>query len=75
LLTLNNRAWMKEESFAVFLNRMGHVRAKYGVLAKKTEQNNELALHILQWRSLITDQADIKNGVKIERHYYTRPTS
>lgn len=25
----------------------------------------------MQWRNMITDQVDIANGVKIERHYYT----
>lgn len=72
LLTLKNRNWMKQSAFAVFLNRLGHVRAKYGgVLTKKTEQNGDLSLHIIQWRNMITDQVDIANGVKIERHYYT----
>ena len=72
LLTLKNRNWMKQSAFAVFLNRMGHTRAKYGgVLVKKTEQNGELGLHIMQWLNMITDQVDIADGVKIERHYYT----
>jgi hypothetical protein len=72
LLTLKNRNWMKQSAFAVFLNRLGHVRAKYGgVLVKKTEQDGDIALHIMQWRNMITDQVDIMAGVKIERHYYT----
>jgi hypothetical protein len=72
LLTLKNRNWMKNSAFAVFLNRLGHVRAKYGgVLVNKTEQDGNLALHIMQWRNMITDLVDIMSGVKIERHYYT----
>lgn len=72
LLTLKNRNWMKQSNLAVFLNRMGHTRAKYGgVLVKKTEQGGELGLHIMQWLNMITDQVDIADGVKIERHHYT----
>jgi hypothetical protein len=72
LLNLKNRNWMKQSAFAVFLNKFGHVRAKYGgALVKKTEQHGDLALHIMQWRNMITDQVDIQAGVKIERHYYT----
>jgi hypothetical protein len=72
LLTLKNRNWMKRTAFAVFLNKLGHTRAKYGgVLVKKTQRDSELNLHIMQWLNMITDQVDISNGVKIERHYYT----
>jgi hypothetical protein len=72
LLSLKNRNWMKQSNFAVFLNRMGHTRAKYGgVLVKKTEHGGELGLHIMQWLNMITDQVDIAGGVKIERHYYS----
>jgi hypothetical protein len=72
ILSLKNRNWMKQSHFASFLNRMGATRAKYGgVLVKKTEQKGELCLHVMQWRNMITDQVDIRSGVKIERHYYT----
>jgi hypothetical protein len=54
ILSLKNRNWMKQENFAAFLNRFGFTRAKYGgVLVKKTEQNGELCLHIMQWRNMI----------------------
>jgi hypothetical protein len=72
ILNLTNRNWMKQSKFTTFLNRMGHTRAKYGgVLVKKTEQDGELQLRSMQWLNMITDQVDIANGVKIERHYYT----
>jgi hypothetical protein len=72
ILSLKNRNWMKHSNYAAFLNRFGQVRAKYGgVLVKKTEQNGELRLHVMQWRNMITDQVDIQDGVKIERHYCT----
>jgi hypothetical protein len=35
------------------------------------ERPGELEIHVVAWRDLITDQVDITNGVKIERHYYT----
>jgi hypothetical protein len=48
---------MKESSFAIFLNRLGHIRAKYGgVLVKKTEEDGELKLHLPQWLDMISDQ-------------------
>src|SRR5947209_9021621 len=72
LLNLKNRNWMKQSGFPAFLNRMGFTRSKFGgVLVKKIEKDGELKLHVMQWRNMITDQVDIKNGVKIERHYYT----
>jgi hypothetical protein len=72
VLSLKNRNWMKEANLATFLNRMGYTRPKYGhVVVKKVEREDELELHVVPWRDLITDQVDITNGVKIERHYYT----
>jgi hypothetical protein len=72
LLSLKNRNWMEQSRFGVFLNKFSHTRTKYGgVLVKKTEKNGELTLDVMQWRNMITDQVDIANGVKIERHYYT----
>jgi hypothetical protein len=71
LLNLKSRNWMKLSGFATFLNRMGATRAKYGgVLVKKTEQDGQLGIHVVAWLNAITDQVDIRNGVKIERHYY-----
>lgn len=70
ILNLKNRNWMKKSMFATFLNRMGQTRCKYGgVLVKKTEQDWELGIHVVAWLNAITDQVDIRNGVKIERHY------
>ncbi len=72
LLNLKSRNWMKLAGFAQFLNRMGATRAKYGgVLVKKTERDGELGIHVVAWLNAITDQVDIKNGTKIERHPYT----
>ncbi|MBX3498114.1 MAG: hypothetical protein KF889_01620 [Alphaproteobacteria bacterium] len=72
LLNLKNRNWMKSSGFARFLNRMGATRAKYGgVLIKKTEHDDKLELHVVPWLNVITDQVDIRNGVKIERHYHS----
>jgi hypothetical protein len=72
LLNLKNRNWMEQPSFAEFLNRFGQTRCKYGgVMVKKTEVDGELQLHVMSWLNMITDQIDIRNGVKIERHYYT----
>jgi hypothetical protein len=63
---------MKGANFAALLNRMGYTRAKYGgVLVKKIEHGSELSIHVVPWRDAITDQVDIKNGIKIERHFYT----
>jgi len=72
ILNLKNRNWMKQSGFAKFLNEMGQTRAKYGgVLVKKIEQGGELRLHVMAWRDMVTDQVDIRSGVKIFRDYYT----
>lgn len=72
LLNLKSRNWMKQAGFASFLNRMGQTRCKYGgVMVKKTEVDGELQIHVVPWLNLVTDQIDIRKGVKIERHYYT----
>ncbi len=72
LLNLKNRNWMKQSNFGPFLNKFGHTRAKCGgVMVKKTERDGELGIHVVPWLDLVTDQVDIRNGVKIERHYYT----
>jgi hypothetical protein len=72
LLNLKNRNWMRRSNFAPFLNKFGHTRAKYGgVIVKKTERDGELGIHVVPWLDIITDQIDIRSGVKIERHYYT----
>jgi hypothetical protein len=72
VLSLKNRKWMKETDFDALLNAMGETRAKYGhVVVKKVERPGELQIHVVPWRDLITDQVDITNGVKIERHFYS----
>lgn len=71
LLNLKNRNWMKDARFGVFLNKLTQVRAKYGgVLVKKIESDNSLELHVMDWNNVITDQVDIRKGVKIERRSY-----
>lgn len=71
LLNLKNRNWMKTSGMAQFFNRMTQTRVKYGgVMVKKTELNGELRLSVVPWLNLITDQVDIRKGVKIERHFY-----
>jgi hypothetical protein len=67
-----NRNWMRDAKFGVFLNEMGKTRPKFGgVLIKKTEHNGELRLHKVPWKDLVTDQTNIMKGVIIERHFYT----
>lgn len=64
--------WMRENYFSKTLNEMGLTRAKYGgVIVKKVIKNGKLTLEVPEWKNLITDQVDIKNGIKIEKHYLT----
>ena len=64
--------WMREEDFSKTLNTIGFTRAKYGgVLVKKVMKNGKLCIEVPEWKNLITDQVDIANGVKIEKHYLT----
>jgi hypothetical protein len=63
---------MKQSDFATLLNRMGYTRAKYGgVLVKKVKHGSDLSIHVVPWKDAITDQVDIRHGLKIERHFYT----
>lgn len=72
VLNLKSRNWMKRSGFANFLNEMGQTRAKYGgVLVRKTEDEGELKISVMPWRDMVTDQVDIRSGVKIFRDYYT----
>ena len=62
---------MKQSSFALFLNKFGHTRAKYGgVMVKVTESVGEFGIQVVPWLDIITDQIDIRSGMKIERPYY-----
>lgn len=64
--------WMKANNFALFLNRMGYTRAKYGgVLVKKYEEKGDLELQVLQWKNAITDQINIIDNPIVERQYMT----
>jgi hypothetical protein len=54
------------------LNTINFTRIKYGgVLVKRVFVNNDITLQVPEWKNLITDQVDIKNGFKIEKHYLT----
>lgn len=64
--------WMRKTYFSKTLNEINFTRAKYGgVLVKKVMRDGELYLEVPEWKNLITDQIDIKNGFKIEKHYLT----
>lgn len=64
--------WMKENNFALFLNRFGYTRAKYGgALVKKFEEKGKLEMQVVQWKNAITDQVEIQNNPVIERQYMT----
>ena len=63
--------WMKVNHFDETLNDIGRTRAKYGgVLVKRSwDTNGNLVLSIPEWKNMVTDQIDIKNGIKIERFW------
>lgn len=64
--------WMRKTYFSKVLNEINFTRAKYGgVLVKKVMRDGELYLEVPEWKNLITDQIDIKNGFKMEKHYLT----
>lgn len=72
LFSKENKLFMKESRFSVFLNKLGHTASKYGgAVVKKTEQGGKLSLNVIPWKYLTTDQTDILNGIIIEKHYYT----
>lgn len=64
--------WMKMNNFALYLNRFGYTRAKYGgAVTKKYEDKGKLELQIVQWKNSITDQVNILDNPFIERQYMT----
>lgn len=64
--------WMRRNYFSKTLNNLTFTRAKYGgVLVKKVVKSGDITLEVPEWKNLIVDQVDIKNGVKIEKHYIT----
>lgn len=64
--------WMRKNYFSKTLNTINFTRIKYGgVLVKRVFVNNDITLQVPEWKNLITDQVDIKNGFKIEKHYLT----
>lgn len=64
--------WMREAYFSKTLNDLNEIRVRYGgVLVKRRMENGKLFLEIPQWKNLIVDPVDIKNGIKIQKHYLT----
>lgn len=64
------QGWMRETNFSATLNDIGETLPRYGgVLVKKCEYDGELEVQVVPWKNIITDQVDIKNGIKIEKHW------
>lgn len=62
--------WLDNPQVGKLKNRVGKTWAKYGgVLIQKTEVDGELVLDVPAWADMVTDTADIKNGIKIRRRY------
>ena len=79
LLTKDIYQWMKVANFAKILNEMRDAHTRYGsLLVKKVikvddDGNRNLSIEIPEWKNLITDQIDIKNGPIIECHWMSLP--
>ena len=77
LLSKDIQVWMKETSFAKFLNDMRDVHTRYGsVLVKKVIKEQDdgskvLSLELPEWKNVMTDQVDIINSPIVEIHYMT----
>jgi len=64
--------WMRKVGFSKVLNEINFNRANYGgAVVKKVKRDGELYIEVPEWKNLITDAIDIKNGVIIEKHYLT----
>lgn len=62
--------WMKEANLSYTLNVWGKTRAKYGgVLTKTTKKDGKINTDVVQWKNVIADPVNIKDGVVIEKHY------
>lgn len=66
------KKWMRKTNLAKTINDFSYTRAKYGgVIVKKVKKNGEVYLEIPEWKNMLFDPTDLKNGVKIEKHYLT----
>lgn len=62
--------WMKAENFSLTLNKMGHVRPKYGgYLLKKTERDGKLCIDVCEWKNIACNQINIIDNPIVETHY------
>lgn len=76
IMTKDIYEWMKATNFAKTLNDMRDTHTRYGsVLAKKVmktdDDGKKLHIEIPEWKNILNDQIDIKNGVIVEVHYMT----
>lgn len=70
MLRAELRNWLKDNKFSLILNQMNESRIRYGtVVVKKTETRDTLEIDIVPWEHFVTDQMDLENGHKIERHF------
>jgi hypothetical protein len=70
-MLLNREAyeWMREADFALTLNKMGSTRPKYGgYLLKKTMDDKEMKIEVMDWTKTYTDLTNIMAGPIIEKH-------
>jgi hypothetical protein len=64
--------WMNKARFGVFLNDWGLTLATYGsAVSKFIESEGELNASVVPWSTLITDDIDFENNVRIEKKFLT----
>lgn len=64
--------WMKEERFAVFLNKWGRTLAEYGsAIVKFIEKDGHLIPSVVPWNRAIVDPIDFEALPRIEKFYRT----
>lgn len=67
LATIYLQYWMTKSGFASFLNDWGRVLARYGsAVVKFSVVDGELLCKVVPWSTLIVDQIDFENNLKIE---------
>lgn len=70
--TLKLQEFMRKEDFGSFLNRWGHLLAKYGsAILKFVEKQDKLFCEVMPWSRMIVDPIDFENNIQIERIWLT----
>jgi hypothetical protein len=67
-----NQDWLAHNRIDKFINDAIETRGKYGgLMVKVVEEEDNIALEVVNWHDFTGDAADLQNGLKCIEQYYT----